>query len=285
MVSSCLDLLFEKINRNSVSHIIHCSPSLVFGENGGIIGGMGRFILEKQKLDHVTYIPILGGCASLEPVIELSSALANFSEKSIVVVFSLHPSTMRKFIQKEKLLDNIYKASPYILFGDVCVAFVMNKFPEGEKSFQILQRKFVYTKEKWVAKGYFEQDFTMELNGENQKNMLKDYLLKELVNTQKEFNVEYFFVHNQVPKIFLEIIEKLQISRENAPEIVSQFGNLACATALTNLTINQEIVKNGKVIGLYSVGEHSGISESTIILKCVMKEGKNSGDGFLLERK
>ena len=114
----------------------------------------------------------------------------------------------------------------------------------------------------------------MELNGENQKNMLKEYLLKELVNTQKEFNVEYFFAHNQVPKIFLDIIEQVKIERENAPEIVSKFGNLACATALTNLIVNQKIVKHGSVIGLYSVGEHTGISESTIILKSVVNGGK-----------
>lgn len=38
---------------------------------------------------------------------------------------------------------------------------------------------------------------------------------------------------------------------------------------MVNMAVNEEIIQNGNIIGLFSVGEHTGISESTIILKAV----------------
>lgn len=269
MVCTCLDSLFKKTKKESISHIVHCSPTAIIGEEGGIIGGVGRYVLDNQSLKNVTYIPMLGGCASMQPVIEVASALAKYTNQAILVIFSLHPSSARKQIIKENLVESKLRASPFILFGDACVAFTISQQKDNIKynSYELINSKFNYYSEQWVAKAFLQGELTMLLNGDVQKNMLKNYLLKELDLARSLFGVKYFFVHNQVPKFFKESIVALNISEKIAPEIVSKYGNLAFVTSFINLCENERIIKDKSVIGLFSAGEHSGVSESTLVFK------------------
>jgi hypothetical protein len=272
IVSDCLDKLFMEVDKESIKYFVHCSPTATCTDSGGLIGGMEYEILKAQKMNNTTFIPLLGGCASLEPVLNVTCSLAKSNNTNVLCVISLMSSKLRQTINKEKILQRISTAIPYAIFGDSCVAFIVSNKPMGKQSFEIIETKFKYNTGKYVAKAYFEKDLIIELKGTNQKYMLIDYLLEEINIAQKKYDIEFFFIHNQIPKVFLEIIKILNIPIEKAPLIVNTFGNLACSTAIINLAENADKLNKECIIGLFSAGEHTGISESTSILKNIINK-------------
>ncbi len=65
IVSKCLEKLFKEISKEQVSHIVHSSPTAILGETGGLIGGVGRAVMERVDIMGVTYLPVLSGYGSL----------------------------------------------------------------------------------------------------------------------------------------------------------------------------------------------------------------------------
>jgi 3-oxoacyl-[acyl-carrier-protein] synthase III len=96
--------------------------------------------------------------------------------------------------------------------------------------------------------------------------------MKEIVSARDKHNLTHYFCHNQIPKIFRETMNEININEENSPEIISKYGNLACATALLILSENGKSIKNDEMIGLFSVGEHTGISGGYIVLKAIITQ-------------
>lgn len=268
MASACLSKLFEKFNKDDFTYIVHCSPTAVLGENQGLISGVGRQILNDHKLKDKICIPMLGGCASLKPVIDTASALAISTNNNVIMLLSLHASSARKQSSINVTNKSMVTAAPYALFGDICIACVISPFALSDINYEIIESKFSYCSDKWVAKAFVDEEMKLILNSETQRNMLREYLLREIPKCNEKHKIVKYFSHNQVPNVFNEIIQELNISSEDAPEIVSRFGNLAFATSLVNLAVNDYMLhgKESCIIGLFSAGEHTGISDSTIIL-------------------
>lgn len=268
MVSACLGKLFEKIGKDEFTYIVHCSPTAVLGENQGLICGVGRQILNDHQLKDKIFIPLLGGCASLKPALDTASGLAVSTNSNVVLILSLHASTARKQSSINETNKSMVTAAPYALFGDTCIACIISPYALSSINYEVIDSKFNYCSEKWVAKAFVDQEMKLILNAETQRSMLKEYLIREILTSNEKHKIHKYFCHNQVPFVFNEIMKELDIPCEDAPEIVSKYGNLAFATSLVNLAVNDFMLYGIEkcTIGLFSAGEHTGVSDSTVIL-------------------